>query len=91
MKYQTLHIAASCLGILAWLSAVVGIVITIIIGIGSATVIAKVSFLLGGFALTAICVLVLLTVSKLIYLFIDMEDNLSEIVALMKKESKVKQ
>ena len=86
MKHQSLRIAASCLGILAWLSAVVGIVITIIIGIGSATVIAKVSFLLGGFALTAICVLVLLTVSKLIYLFIDMEDDLSEIADILKEK-----
>ncbi len=86
MKHQSLRIAASCLGILAWLSAVVGIVITIIIGIGSATVIAKVSFLLGGFALTAICVLMLLTTSKLIYLFIDMEDDLSEIADILKEK-----
>ena len=86
MKYQSLRIAASCLGILAWLSAVAGIVITIIIGIGSATVIAKVSFLLGGFALTAICVLMLLTTSKLIYLFIDMEDDLSEIADILKEK-----
>jgi len=91
MKHQSLRIAASCLSILAWLSAAAGIVITIIISIGSATVIAKISFLLGGFALTAICALVLLTASKLIYLFIDMEDNLSEIAALMKRESKIKQ
>ena len=86
MKYQSLRIAASCLGILAWLSAVAGIVITIIIGIGSATVIAKISFLLGGFALTAICVLMLLTTSKLIYLFIDMEDDLSEIADILKEK-----
>ena len=86
MKHQSLRIAASCLSILAWLSAVAGIVITIIIGIGSATVIAKVSFLLGGFALTAICVLMLLTASKLIYLFIDMEDNLSEIADILKEK-----
>jgi hypothetical protein len=86
MKYQTLRIAASCLGILAWLSAVVGIVITIIIGIGSATVIAKISFLLGGFALTAICVLMLIVASKLIYLFIDMEDDLSEIADSVKEK-----
>jgi len=86
MKHQSLRIAASCLGILAWLSAAAGIVITIIIGIGSATVIAKVSFLLGGFALTAICVLMLLTTSKLIYLFIDMEDDLSEIADILKEK-----
>ena len=86
MKHQSLRIAASCLGILAWLSAVAGIVITIIIGIGSATVIAKISFLLGGFALTAICALVLLTASKLIYLFIDMEDDLSEIADILKEK-----
>lgn len=86
MKYQTLRIAASCLGILAWLSAVAGIVITIIIGIGSATVIAKVSFILGGFALTAICVLMLIVASKLIYLFIDMEEDLSEIADILKEK-----
>jgi len=86
MKHQSLRIAASCLGILAWLSAAAGIVITIIIGIGSATVIAKISFLLGGFALTAICVLMLLTTSKLIYLFIDMENDLSEIADILKEK-----
>jgi len=89
VKYQTLRIAASCLSVLTWVVVAFGVVASIIIGIGAANIIAKVGFLLGGFALTAICALMLLAASKFIYLFIDIEEDLSEIAALGKKESKI--
>ena len=91
MKYQTLRIVASCLGVLAWIVLVIGAVISIIIGIAAATIITKVSFLLGGFVLTAIYVFMILATSKLIYLLIDVEENLSQIAALKKKEPKINQ
>ena len=71
--------AASCLGILTWVVVVVGVIVSLIIGIGAASVVAKVSFLLGGFVLTAILGLMLLVTSKLIYLLIEIEEDLSEI------------
>ena len=71
--------AASCLGILTWVVVVVGVAVSFIVGIGSATFIAKVSFLLGGFVLTAITGLMLLITSKLIYLLIEIEEDLSQI------------
>jgi hypothetical protein len=86
MKYQTLRIAASCLGILAWVVITVGVIVSIVVGIGAATVLAKVSFLLGGFVLTAICALMLVVASRLIYLFIDIEEDLSEIADSVKQK-----
>ena len=71
--------AASCLGILTWVVMAVGVIVSLIIGIGAASVVAKVSFLLGGFVLTAILGLMLLVTSKLIYLLIEIEEDLSEI------------
>ena len=71
--------AASCLGILTWVVVVVGVIVSLIIGIGAASVVAKVSFLLGGFVLTAILGLMLLVTSKLIYLLIEIEEDLSRI------------
>jgi hypothetical protein len=79
MKHQTLRIAASCLGILTWVVLAVGVIVSIIIGIGAATLVARVSFLLGGFVCTAITGLMLLVSSKLIYLLIEIEEDLSEI------------
>jgi hypothetical protein len=86
MKHQTLRIVAYCLGVLAWLVILVGVIASIIIGIASATVIAKVGFLLGGLVLTAITVLILLAASKLIYLFIEIEEDLSEIKDIVKEK-----
>ena len=86
MKHQTLRIAASCLGILAWVVVAVGVIVSIIIGIGAATVLAKVSFLLGGFVLTAICTLMLIVASRLIYLLIDIEEDLSQIADSVKEK-----
>jgi len=79
MKHQTLRMAASILGVLTWVVVVVGVAVSFIVGIGSATFIAKVSFLLGGFVLTAITGLMLLITSKLIYLLIEIEEDLSQI------------
>jgi hypothetical protein len=79
MKHQTLRIAASVLGVLTWIVVAVGIISSFIIGIGSATILAKVSFLLGGFVVTAITGSMLLITSKLIYLLIEIEEDLSKI------------
>ncbi len=86
MKHQTLRIIAYCLGVLAWLVLLVGVIISIIIGIGSAVLIAKVGFTLGGLVLTAIYMLILLAASKLIYLFIEVEEDLSKIKDIVKQK-----
>ena len=86
MKHQTLRLAASCLNILTWIVIVVGIAISFIIGLGSATVIAKISFLLGGFVLTAITGLILLITAKLIHLLLEIEEDLSRIAQNTERE-----
>jgi hypothetical protein len=79
MKHQTLHTVATWLTILAWVIAVAGIVSSIILGIGSATAIAKIGMLLGGFVVTGILFLMLLVVSKMILLFLDIKEDLNSI------------
>ena len=86
MKHQTLRIIASLLGKLAWLVAAAGIIISIIIGVAAATVATKIGILLGGFVLTAANALMLLAASKLIYLFIGIDESLERIAALKEKE-----
>ena len=64
------------------------VIASIILGIASTTIIAKVGFLLGGLVFTAVNVQILLAASKLIYLFIEIEEDLSEIDTLLRKEEK---
>jgi hypothetical protein len=84
MKQQTLRIIAYSLGVLAWVLIIIGIGFTIIIGIAAATVIARVAFVLGGLVMTAFIVASLLAASRLIYLLIDIEEDLREITGILK-------
>jgi hypothetical protein len=88
MKHQTLRIIASLLGKLAWLVAAAGIIISIIIGVAAATVATKIGILLGGLVLTAVNSLMLLAASRLVYLFIGIDESLKQIAALKEKEQK---
>ena len=88
MKYQVLRMIASCLWILSWVVIVVGVVISIIIGIGAATTIAKVGFLLGGFLITALIGLSLMSKSKRILLSINTEEDLRRIADSLDKIKK---
>ncbi|MCJ7769723.1 MAG: hypothetical protein MUO92_04540 [Dehalococcoidales bacterium] len=86
MKRQTLRIIAYCLGVLAWVLVIIGIGFTIIIGIAAATVIARVAFVLGGLVMTAFIAASLLAASRLIYLLIDIEEDLREMVSIVKEK-----
>jgi hypothetical protein len=86
MKHQTLRIVAYCLGALAWLVLVVGIVATVIIGMAAATVVARMAVVLGGLILTAMSAVSLLACSRLIYLLITMGDDLGEIKQSLKEK-----
>ena len=86
MKRQTLRIIAYCLGVLAWVLVIIGIGFTIIIGIAATTVIARVAFVLGGLVMTAFIAASLLAASRLIYLLIDIEEDLREIVSIVKEK-----
>ncbi|HUV55695.1 MAG TPA: hypothetical protein VMV84_00540 [Dehalococcoidales bacterium] len=88
LKYQTLRVTASSLMILTWVVIAIGIISSILLGIRAATMQASITLLLGGFVLTAICALMLLATSKLIHLFLDMKDDLSEIARLTKAKPK---
>ncbi len=86
MRHQTLRVVAYSLGALAWIVIIAGIAVSIIIGIGAATVLTRIGFMVAGFMATAVYALLLLAASKLIYLLIDINDNLSQIVTLEKKK-----
>ncbi len=79
MKHKTLHIAASLLTVLAWIIGAVIAAVSIMVGIGAATVIAKIGFVLGGFIISAFSVIMMLAVSKLILLFVSIEEHLAKI------------
>ncbi len=86
MRHQMLRVIAYSLGALAWIVIIAGIAVSIIIGIGAATVLTRIGFLVAGFMVTAVYALLLLAASRLIYLLIDINDNLSQIVTLEKKK-----
>ena len=88
MKYQTLNIIATSLRILAWIVVAIGIFSSILLGIRASTISASIYFLIGGFLITTILTLLLLANSKIIQLFIDIEENLSKLVKLAKKSEK---
>jgi hypothetical protein len=85
MKHQTLRIAATLLAILAWVIGLAGAVVSVLVGIGAATVIAKIGFVLGGFIISAISVIMMLAASRLILLFIDIEEDLARIAKSTEK------
>jgi hypothetical protein len=70
------------------LVAAAGIIISIIIGVAAATVATKIGVLLGGLVLTAVNSLMLLAASRLVYLFIGIDESLKQIAALKEKEQK---
>ena len=79
MKHQTLRIAASFLAVIAWVVGAAEAAVSVAVGIGAATVAAKIGFVLGGFIISGFSVIMMLAVSKLIYLFIDIEEDLAKI------------
>jgi len=88
MKYQSLILIASCVKVLAWVVVAIGAVSSIRLGIIATTLPTSISFLLGGFVVTAICTLMLLATSKFIHLSVDIQKDLSEIAEAIKREPK---
>ena len=88
MKYHSLILIASSIKILAWVVLAIGVLSSIRLGIIATTPLASISFLLGGFLVTAIATLMLLATSRFIHLFVDMQNDLSDIAKLVKKEPK---
>ena len=86
MKYQSLILVASCTKVLAWVVVAIGALSSIRLGIIASTPVASISFLLGGFLVTAIFTLMLLATSKFIHLFVDIQKDLNEIARVVKKE-----
>jgi hypothetical protein len=78
MKHQTLRIVASLLTVIAWVIGGAEAVVSVLVGIGAATVAAKIGLVLGGFIIAALSVIMMLALSKLIYLLIDIEEDLSK-------------
>ncbi len=85
MKHRTLSIVAHVLNVLAWTILLFGVVASIIIAVKAATPMAQIVFLLGGFVITALNSALLLGASKLIYLFLSIEEHLDNISKNLKK------
>jgi len=66
----------------------VGVLSSISLGIRASALMPAITILVGGLVATAINALLLLAASKFIYLFIDVEEDLSRIAALLGKEPK---
>jgi len=88
MKYQTLTIIAASFKVLAWVVVAIGAFSSILLAIRASTFSASIYFLVGGFLVTAIIFLMMLTNSKIIHLFIDMKEDLSKLAKLVKKSVK---
>ena len=88
MKYQSLILIASSTKVLAWVVVVIGILSSIRLGIIATTLLASISFLVGGLLVTAIVTAMLLASSKFIHLFLDIQKDLNEVAAALKKEPK---
>tara|TARA_B100000315_G_scaffold34943_1_gene29630 strand:+ start:601 stop:864 length:264 start_codon:yes stop_codon:yes gene_type:complete len=86
MKYRALRIIASSITVLVWVVVAIGVVASVMVGIGAVTAVAKIAFLLGGLVFTAIGALMLLMTSRLIYLLVDMEEDLSRIADIIKEK-----
>jgi hypothetical protein len=85
-KYQGLKFIASIMSILAWLVGAIGFVSSIFLGMNASTAEGKIYLLMGGFLITAIFTCSLTAFSRLIYLLIDIESELRELSALVKKD-----
>ena len=85
MKYRTLRWVAAVLGVMVWLVLAVGVLTSILIGVAAETTMARVGILLGGLASTAVSALVLLGISRLLCLFIDIEQDLRDIKARLEE------
>ena len=79
MKYESLPIIASSLRVLSWVVVALGVISSVLLGKEAATVPASITFLILGLLVTAIFALMLLATSRLIYLFLDIEEHLSKI------------
>ncbi len=77
-KYQGLQLIASTLKILAWVVGAVGFVSSIFLGIAASSLVPKMFMLLGGLLVTAITTGVLLATSEVIYLLIDVAQDLKK-------------
>jgi len=88
VKYNSLRIIASATNVLAWVAVVIGVISSIRLGIAATTPLASISFLLGSLLATAIVTLMLLATSKFIYLFLDIQRDLSKIAEVIKEKAK---
>ena len=86
MRHQTLRFTASFLFVLTWVILAIGVAISVILGIASSTLISRVLFLVGGLVTTGVFVLGMFAVSRLINLFIEIEEDLRQLRDSFKKE-----
>jgi len=79
MKHRTLRLVAYSLTVLAWIFLGCGVIASIIIAIKAATPMTQIVFLIGGFLITALNGVLLLAGSKLIYLFLSIDEHLEHL------------
>lgn len=78
MNHKAANIIASSLWVIGWVVLGGGIIASVIIAISASTVAAKLGFLLGGLAVSAVMALMLMAVSKLLTLLISIDGKLGK-------------
>jgi hypothetical protein len=86
MRHQSLRFTANLLYILTWVILVIGVAVSVLLGVFGSTLVSKAIFLLGGLVFTGVSVLMLFAISRLINLFIEIEEDLKQLTDNLKKE-----
>lgn len=86
MRHQSLRFTANFLYILTWVILGIGVAVSVLLGVFGSTLVSRVILLLGGLVFTGVSVLMLFAVSRLINLFIDIEEDLKRLTENLKKE-----
>ena len=77
-RYHGLEVIASTLKILAWVEGALGFVLAIFLSIAASALVPKVLLLMGGLLAAAITTGVLLSLSEIIYLLIDLAQDVKK-------------
>ncbi len=81
-----MRFTANFLYILTWVILVIGVAVSVLLGIFGSTLVSRVILLLGGLVATGVSTLMLFAISRLINLFIDIEEDLKRLNDNLKKE-----
>ena len=85
MDIKVLRLVAKSLWVLAWVVLAFGVISSVVISSGAATVVSRIGFLLGGLMTTAVFCVLMMAISNFLQLAIDNNERLKEILKKLKK------